>query len=284
MKSFIAFLIAVLLYQSVIVKVDARAIIHARMRHKLRSPQRLQASRPVGTIARLCIEPPVLASTDGHVIDPNPPSELVSELVMKRVEGDLGGYRAILSAQTVLSQQDAFHLYKDSLLAPAPAFKAEILSICRPILLSPKLAEFLLFNQRYLQEVFDDFSAEKGRLSGLLMERSLMSGADETSFLTLTRVCDVNAPLSNGFPAIYHAIYDTNLPEYFLEILLNHPDLDISVEAQSGEVPALWSNRPLLIHAWIYNTHAFNVLSERFQYSVLQIFSSIYQVIYALST
>ena len=243
----------------------ARRIIY-RSRSKFFYLQQLKVKAPVETFAWTRVEVPIFALPDGQVLETEQPSQLVSELIEKRIHGDLFGFRQILAQCNYLHDQEAFNLYKDALLSRASDFKAEVLSFCRPILISPRLVKFALRHLNFLPDILQDFGEERRRLEVKLLEETMASVIDEAGLLALLQQCSINAPLSNGFPFIFHVIFHAHLPEYFLKLTLEQPNLDLYVGRaveREDTLPALWSDLPLLTHAWLYNEQAHRMLQER---------------------
>lgn len=259
-------LIAALTFSLVIhVEASFSGSFYARHRRVHRYRHIRRRSVPVKTTARYldCI----VANPDGQIVEPTPPqpqSDFISGLLRACSEDDFESFQAQFSEKELLSAHEAFILYRELLLSGCPSrFNLEVAKICRPVLPSPCLAGFLLRNLSFLPEVFDALFAEKDRMSGFLLDEALATSIDEESFAFLLRYCNVNALLPNGYPLIYHVIYHSNLPDYFLKLTLNHPYLDLSVKrGGGGSVPALWRDLPLLLHAWIYNSRAFVLLAE----------------------
>ncbi len=242
---------------------EARQCLSIRARIKLNRWVEIRDQPPVKTVARPRDEETVTALPCGRILESDSPNEFVKKMMQKRAEKDLLNFRQILRSKPMLSQQEAFYLYKDALIANSAYFKTEILTVCQPIILPQKLVKFVMLHLHFLEDILNDFPEKRSDLEVMLLEEALASVIDEAGYQELIRVCNLNAPLSNGYPLIYHVIFNSHLPNYFFDRIFHHTQLDLNFKGCLGNLPAEWSDWPLLMHAWIYNERAFAKLVER---------------------
>lgn len=249
---------------------EAAHMAYAMFRAKKRLIWRAQRQEPpTSTVARFIVQPEsaIIATQEGRLITTNneSQSEPVSELFVAFEIGDLETFTLSLKSRVFISESEAFLLYRHILLTDAWFFEAALLQVCKPVLLSPILASFVLRNVHFLEHVNSVFLDAESFLWERLLLQELILHRDipEADLRIILQFVNVNLPLLNGYPLIFHLIYYNTLPSYYLTTLLSVERLDLHPQPVIGSIPAEWSNLPLLLHALVYNHEAFYLLQSK---------------------
>lgn len=255
---------------------EATHMAYAMLRAKKRHMYMHNRNRPpIATTARFIAQPEssIVATPEGRLIISNNDShsDSVSELLGALECADLGAFTSLLNDCGFISQREAFLIYRHILMMEAWSFEGPLLQICKPVLLSPILASFALKNTHLLGHINLVFS-DADLLSWqrlLLQELLLHNDIPEENVRIVLESVNVNIPLLNGYPLIYHFIYYKHLPSYYLTALISIEALDLHPKPLIGENPAEWSNLPLLLHALMYNYEAFCLLRSKMEFQDL---------------